>query len=301
VRRRAATIGIVLTLMPFERNEEIAMAQAAGAPQQIAAAFESVRKGDASLIGGLVHYGDAVIPAVLPLVTDTDPAVRREAVALLDAINDASAAAAVTPALQDTSPEVAERAARLILRIVLRLGVDKIQGFDAARTLPAEHGSPGASRLLLLGFTHGGESALRTALSAKRLVKLTDADEPVPAALPAAIALSLRGDSKARAQLAERISGDSAASLIFMLQVVDMIYAPELLQALARRTLADDTAIASGLPAGIEPRRRVADLAVESFIRRLKLNTGIAIHPAASYSATDVAAVRDAVVRNTPQ
>jgi hypothetical protein len=292
---------MVLMLAPLERNEDIAMAQVTGVLPQVAAAFESVRKGDASRIGGLVHYGDAVIPAVTPFVTDGDPAVRREAVALLDAIDSASAASAALPALEDASLEVAERAARLILRIVLRMGADKIAGFDAAQTLSTAQGAPGAARLLLLGFTHGEESTLRTALSANRLVKLTDGDAPVDAALPAAVALSLRGDDDARERLAERIAGNSTASLKFLLQVIDMIDAPELLQALAHRTLADKAEIASGLPAGVEPRRRVADLAVETFIRRLKLHTDIAIHPTKRYSAEEIAAVRRAVLESTPQ
>jgi hypothetical protein len=296
-----AIAGMVLVLAWCEHSEDVAMAQVKGAQAQVAAAFESVRKGDMSHIGALVRHGDAVIPAATPFVTDGDPVIRREAVALLDAIDSVSAASAALPALADTSPDVAERAARLILRVVLRTGADKVAGLDVAPEPPPAQGVPGAARLLLLGFTREGEPMLRAALSERRLVKLTDGDAPVDAALPAAIALSLRGDASARQRVRERIANGPTASMEFLLQVVDMIDAPDLLQALATRTLADKDATASGLPASIEPRRRVADLAVETFIRRLKLPVDIDLHQARTYSEEEIAAVLKAVLAITPQ
>ena len=197
MRRRAATIGIVLTLMPFERNEEIAMAQAAGAPQQIAAAFESVRKGDASLIGGLVHYGDAVIPAVLPLVTDTDPTVRREAVARSMPSTTLPLPLPLRRHYKIHRRKWPSALHGLSYASCYAWASTKYRGSMRPGRSQQSMGRPACPDCFCWGFTHGGESALRTALSAKRLVKLTDADEPVPAALPAAIALSLRGDSKA--------------------------------------------------------------------------------------------------------
>src|SRR5262245_44517562 len=72
----------------------------------VTAVFEAVRNGDASRTGILVKYGDSVIPAIAPLLKDTSAGVRREAVAILDALDSKRSAAAAIAALNDTDSNI---------------------------------------------------------------------------------------------------------------------------------------------------------------------------------------------------
>jgi hypothetical protein len=305
-----AVLSTWLALASCKASEEVPVPQKPDIATEIQTAFAAVRTGDAGLVGALARHGDAIVPAVSLLVTDSNATVRREAVAVLGAVDTSLAATAALPALADVSPDVAERAARVVLQATLRNGPDVIPGLQAAMAAAAKNPVPGAAQLLLAGFNTGDTQMLEATLAQNaqasgpraRLVKLADSDAAVDAALPAALALSRRGHPAARQQLTDRLAGKpSPATLEFMLKVISMIDAPALLQALAGQSLGNQQEIADGLPAGIAPRRRICDLAVEAFTARLGLHTGIVLNPSSRYSRTDIETVRKAVLSATPQ
>ena len=265
------------------------------------AAFEAVRNGDASQTGKLVEYGDSIVPVIAPLLRDSNADVRLEAIALLDALDSEPAAQAAVTALNDSNPDIGSRAARLVFRSVIRHGADGFTRLGAALAAKPTDVQRDAAKLLLLGFTSEGEATLRSALGDGPLVKLSDDGPAVRATLPAEISLSLRGAKDAHARLIERIGAGNAAELEFLLRVVAMIDAPEILHALAERTLGNERAIGGGVPSGATPLRRMTDLAVEAFINRLRLDTGIETTAVKRYSPAEIERVRKAVLASVPQ
>ena len=277
------------------------MAQTSAIRAETTAAFDAVRAGDSSRVGMLVKYGDEIIPEVAPLLKDPNADVRLEAIALLDALDSKAAAQAAIPALGDSKSDIGSRAARLVYRSVMRSGPADFGNLGAALSIPQAQSQQDAAKLLLLGFSAAGEAVLRSALTGGPLVKLSEDGPAVRAALPAEIALSLRGARDARARLIERIQAGNEADLEFLLRVIGMIDAPEILHALADRTLGNEQPIGGGLPSGVTPRRRMTDLAVEEFIARLGLKTDIELKPVKRYSSAEIDRVRKAVSASMPQ
>jgi hypothetical protein len=277
------------------------MADTSALRNEVTAVFDAVRGGDSSRVGKLVAHGDSIIPAVAPFLENPDAAVRREAIALLDALDSKAAALAAVRSLGDADADIARRAARLVFRSVMRHGPEDFAGLGAALMSRQEQVQQDAAKLLLLGFTDDGEATLRGTLTDGPLVKLSDDGPAVRAALPAEVSLSRRGVANGRARLLERINAGQAADLEFLLRSISMIDAPPVLHALAGRTLGDERSIGGGLPAGAQPSRRMTDLAVEAFIARLGLNTGIETSPVKRYSPAQIETVRKAVLASLPQ
>jgi HEAT repeat protein len=292
-------LGLLVLLVAFLGGT--AMAQTSAIRAETAAAFEAVRAGDSSRVGTLVKYGDEIIPEVAPLLKDRNADVRLEAIALLDALDSKPAAQAAIPALGDSNSDIGSRAARLVFRSVMRSGAADFGDLGTALSIPQAQAQQDAAKLLLLGFSAAGEAVLRSALAGGPLVKLSDDGPAVRTALPAEIALSLRGARDARARLIERIQASNDADLEFLLRVIGMIDAPEILHALADRTLGNEQPIGGGLPSGVTPRRRMTDLAVEAFIARLGLKTNIELEPVKRYSSAEIDRVRKAVSASMPQ
>ena len=137
----------------------------------VAAAFTAVRGGDASRIGKLVRYGDSLIPAMAPLLKDADAGVRREAIAVLNALDSKGSAKAAIAALDDRDSDIGQRAARLVFRAVMRHGKDALPGLGAALSKPSSDAAPDAARLLLLGFAPSGKGKLKSAQDSTSLSK----------------------------------------------------------------------------------------------------------------------------------
>ena len=193
------------------------MAQEGNVSAKVEAVFAAVARGDAGDTDALLALGDAIVPAVSGYLSSGDENVRTEAVALLAALQSEVAATALLPALADPSAAIRERAARAVLAQVLRAG--EFTGLDAAAAKGLAAGEPSAAALLLGAFSEGAEDILRRASTSTRLVKLANSDLPVPASLPAQVALSHLGDSSARSALNERIARGEVAELLFLLDV----------------------------------------------------------------------------------
>lgn len=277
---------------------DISMAQDGNAAAKVEAVFAAVAKGDASDTDALLTFGDAIVPAVSTYLSSSDENVRTEAVALLAALETEVAAKALLPALTDASEGVRERAARAVLAQVLATGEFAGLGEAVAKGLAA--GEPDAAILLLGAFSQGVEGRLRAAADSTSLVKLADSDLPVPASLPAQVALSALGDSLARSALDEAIARGDIAELLFLLDVLPLLDDTSTIVTLATKTLDDERPVAGGVPAGAEPSRRVADRAVEALVKRLKLKPSFDLDEAKRYSAAQIAEVRKSVVSAIP-
>jgi HEAT repeat protein len=265
---------------------------------KVDAVFSAVAGGDASGTGTLVALGDAAVPAVSGYLASTDENVRREAVALLSAIESEPAARALLPAMSDASADIREHAARAVLSEVIQSG--PFDGLGPAVVKGLAAGEPAAATLLLGGFAADARRSLDGATGSTHLVKLADADLPVEARLAAQVALERLGDTPAGAALQEAIERGEVADLLFLLDVLPLLDDPSLIHALAARTLGDMRPAGGGVPAEVEPSRRVADRAVDALAARLRLKLSFAPDGIDRYSDADIAEVRQALNETIP-
>ena len=274
------------------------MASDSGIATRVDAIFAAVVRGDAADTDALLALGDAVVPAVTPYLSSADVNVRTEAVALLAALGSSAAATALLPALVDMSADIRERAAEAVLAQVEAAGA--MPGLDAAVAKALRIEDPGASVLLLGAFSPAATDSLRKAVDATRLVKLTDADLPVAAGLAARVSLARLGDLPARSALADTIQHGDVADLLFLLDVLPLVDDPSLIHALAARTLDDMRPAGGGVPAEVEPARRIADHAVDALSARLRLKLSFAPDGISRYSDAEITEVRRAVSESIP-
>ena len=265
---------------------------------KVEAVFAAVGKGDTSGTGTLVGLGNAVVPAVSAYLASSDENVRREAVALLSALESEPAARALLSAMSDSSADIREHAARGVLAEVIRSGLFEGVGPAVVNGLAA--GDPAAATLLLGGFTQDARGALDAATGSKRLVKLADADLPVEAGLAAQVSLERLGDGSARVDLEDAIQRGEIADLLFLIDVLPLLDNPSLIHALATRALDDMRPAGGGVPAEVEPARRVADRAIDALAARLRLKLSFAPDGISRYSDTEIAEVRQAIARAIP-
>jgi hypothetical protein len=278
-----------------------AMADNSALRAEAAKVLEAIRGGDLSQTQRLLDYGDAAASALKPFLADRNSDIRREALAVLAALDSKIAARTAVAALADTDPDIRERAARIVYQGVMRHGTSAFPELQTASIAKSAGSSPDAAKLLLLAFVPHSEAALREALGKHYLVKLTEGGPAVEASLPAEVALSRLGVSEARQRLQERIAAGTTAELHFLLDAIAMIDAPEILHTLASHTLGDKREIGGGLPSGASPMRRLTDLAVDAFITRLKLETGVATAPVKLYSPEEIGKVREGILAAIPQ
>lgn len=269
------------------------MAEQGNIAAKVQVVFVAVAKGDAGDTDALIASGDAIVPAVSEYLASDDDHVRAEAAALLGALQSQPAAKALLPALADASADIRERASRAVLAQVLKAGT--FAGLDAAVAKGLAAGEPGASMLLLGAFSQESGEVLRDTVDSTRLVKLANSDPPVPAHLPAQVALSRMGDEPARSGLDDAIAGGDLAELVFLLNTLPLLDDPSTIHALAARTLGDERAIADGLPSGVEPSRRLADHAVDRLAARLRLKLSFELDEARRYSPAEIAELRKAI------
>lgn len=246
------------------------------------------RSGGVSLLAALLAAGSAAHGA--------SPTTALPASGPVTAIMDAPCRGWVRD-LNAVAPDTRERSAQALFRRCDRSRFTAQA--EAASRLRAMVGQRDASAvaLLLLGDRNDDESvsALRQAAAAGLSVKFEPWLAPVPAALPAAVALARIGTDDDRSALAASAAEQPLATRIFLLHVIGDVQAPPVLRAMLAY-LRDEREIADGVPVGATPRRRLCDLAVDAFVRRLKLKPAFALRPAGRYSATEIAAGESAAL-----
>lgn len=294
---------LVLVANPLDGN--LAMAeQTVNIEQQVEQAFQAARKNEFDRVSRLPALGPRVAPLLAPYLRDAQVDLRREAVAVLAAIGGAAALPLLLEALGDQDADISERAARVLYTQYepTSLARDKAAGLALRASVLAGHRT--AAGLLLLGYFPDAENerALRVVVDefgAER-TKLSDWTPLVAVALPAQVALSQLGDHAARAALLRAIDHASIAEAEFFLSVLRDIDSPTVLHAV-KKTLGDNREIASGVPSGAGPRRRLSDAAVNAFVRRLNLKVDFELADSRRYSDEQVAQVRRLIDTSLPR
>lgn len=227
---------------------------------------------------------------------------RHDAVATIAATAGDKAASLLLEALDDPVDAIRDMAAEAVLARLLTTGGAGLAGLDDAVVAGARAGKPSAAMLMLLGYTSAGDDILASAFKQERLVKRPPGGPVVAAAVPASLALSRRGDRAGRARLAEIINGGDKNTIVFLLDGVGMIDAPEVLHQLAAVALGDARGWQGTIPSGSDSLQyRVMDKAVVAFVSRLKLKPGFDVGGDRRYSDEQIAIVKKLIDEQMPQ
>lgn len=271
---------------------------------QVNAAFTAAREGDYELVSQLSEQGPKVIPHLQPYVRDENEMVRLQAVALLTTFDDSAAIPLLTVALGDSLQDIRARAALALYEQHDPLQLADRPELGEALRASVQQGNDAAAAILLLGY-FPGESTLATlqALSERAGAAQTELANwmpVVPVMLVAAVSRSRLGDSEARQALLQTSVEGTLAEREFLLSVLREIDAPQVLHALAS-ALDDTQEIGGGVPSGIQPQRRLCDLAVTAFVERLNLSVAFNISDQRRFTPAEIDAVRQAIVNSLPR
>ncbi len=253
-------------------------------------AVEAARTGDFAPMSELAGHGPSLAPHLRPYLADDSDDVRLAVVSVIAALKSEAAVPLLVIALADRQLEIQERAAAALYALDQPAATATLAG-DVAAALRSSvaGGNKAAAAILLLAYFPGDETVqvLSALLGGEdgRRTKLHPWSPSVPVALPALVALSRVGPPRHRATLLASIDGASLDDLTFLLSVMREVDAPAVLHALAP-TLSDTREIEGGVPSGAQPRRRLADAAVDAFAGRLRLGLSFPLNDAGRYSAT---------------
>ena len=272
---------------------------------QVNAAFAAARQENYEQISQLVEQGAKAIPYLKPYLQDDNEMVRQQATALLTASNDPAAIPLLALALRDPLQDIRARAA-----LALYERHDPVQWAEhpevgEALRASVDQGNDAAAALLLLGY-FPGESSLKTlqALNERAgeaQTELATWAPVVPVRLPVAVSLSRLGDQAGRLTLLQTSAEGSLAEREFLLSVLRELDSPEVLHALAAGTLSDVSEIGGGVPSGVQPQRRLCDLAVVSFVKKLNLPVNFTVNDQRRFTPAEIDAVRQAMAGSLPR
>lgn len=273
--------------------------------KQVKIAFDAARKGNFELSSKLSKYGEIVIPYLEQYLSDSDMSIRGEVVSLLKEIGGEKTLGLMSKALGDTEQDVQVRAANALYENYSRKVVFSNSIIGKALIKSVESGNDCVSALLLLSYFPGVETekVLRTLSNnndAERLTKLFDWSPAVNVSLPANVALARLDDLKSRNNLLEMIESAKLEELEFLLEVIEEIDSPQILQ-LLKITLDDTREISSGVPSSATPKRRLCDLAVNSFVHRLTLKVNFNLSDSQKYSNKQISKARDLIDNSIPK
>jgi len=271
--------------------------------QRVEKAFEAARAGNMGPVAELHELGEAVVAPLGKYLEDADPNIRREAVALLRALGGKAALPLLLRALGDPLVEVQERAAMALYERYepQTLAASSEVGAGLRKSVTA--GNTRAAAILLLAYFPGPETQqllgkLR-GRPAEEVTKLHEWSPTVPVSLAATVALSRLGENGARAGLLGQIENAGINVLEFLFEAIREIDSPEVLQAL-KPALDNQAEVSSGVPSGAAPRRRICDVAVNAFVRRLKLLVDFELSESRRYTDAQIQQVRQQIGASVP-
>lgn len=291
---------LLLTLQPsrgIAMNDDIAA--------QVNAAFTAARQDNYELISQLAEQGAQVIPYLKPYLQDDNEMLRLQALALLTASTDPAVIPLLALALRDPSQDLRARAALALYERHDPLQLAERSGVGEALRASIDQGNDAAAALLLIGY-FPDESNLKTLQmlnerAGNAQTELANWAPVVPVRLAAAVSLSRLGDQSGRLALLQTSAEGSLADREFLLSVLREIDAPDVLHALAAGTLGDVSEIGGGVPSGVQPQRRLCDLAVDSFVKRLNLKIKFSIGDHRRFTPAEIDAVRQAMASSLPR
>ncbi len=235
---------------------------------------------------------------MIPYLSDNNNDAKAEAIDLLGILGGEAAAGALANVLSDKSETVRNLGARRLYRL-LSSGT-KCGGFESELMKGFGFARPNAAALLLLGYATAGDKILKAYRSKTYLVRLVEQGPEVPAGLPTIMALSRRGDTRARLDFYTEISAGNIKTLVFILQAIEIIDDPGLLHALANVTFKDKREVI-GTPANLKPKRRIVDLSVDAFVKRLRLELSFKTIPDRRYIADEAHRLHSLIQETIPQ
>lgn len=272
---------------------------------QVKAAFAAARQENYELVSQLAEQGPALIPHLQPYLSDDNEMVRLQAVALLTTFTDPAAIPLLTQVLRDSSQDLRARAALALYERYDPTELATHSAVGEGLRASIEQGNDAAAAILLLGYYpgQGNQKALRTLRerAGEGQTELATWSPVVPVSLPIAVSLSRLGDKAARSILLKTSTKGDVPERHFLLTVLRELDALEVLHALAAGTLGDASPIGGGVPSGVEPQRRLCDLAVTAFVKRLNLKVGFSVDEQRRYAPAEIDAVRQAIKNSLPQ
>jgi HEAT repeat protein len=293
---------LVLILLIFQFPQGIAMNN--DIADQVNAAFAAVRKDDYEPVSQLGEQGAKIIPYLQPYLRDEDEMVRLQAVALLTTSDDPAAIPLLALALSDPLQDIRARAALALYERHDPLQLAERPELGEALRASLDQGNDAAAAILLLSY-YPGDPTLATlqALDERAggaQTELAAWTPVVPVTLVAAISRSRIGDRVARQALLQASTDGSLAEREFLLSVLREIDSPQVLHALAS-ALDDTREIGGGVPSGIQPQRRLCDLAVVKLVNRLNLKTNFTVSDQRRFTPTEIDAVWQAMAAGLPR
>lgn len=294
------TLVSVLLILQFPRG----IAMNSDIVNQVNAAFAAALEGDYEPVSQLSEQGADIIPHLRPYLRDENEMVRLQAVALLTPFDDPAAIPLLTQALSDPLQDIRARAALALYERYDPLQLAERPELGEALRASLDQGNDAAAAILLLGYFP--DEASRKELDALReragdaQTELASWTPVVPVQLPIAVSLSRLGDRAARLTLLQTSAEGSLSEQEFLLSVLREIDALEVLHALAS-ALDDTREIGGDVPSGIQPKRRLCDLAVISLVKRLNLPVDFTVTEQRQFTAGEIDAVRQAMVEGFPR
>lgn len=291
---------LLLSLQPsrgIAMNDDIAT--------QVNAAFTAARQDNYELISQLTELGAPVIPHLQPWLQDEHDMLRLQAVALLTTSTDPAAIPLLALALRDASQDIRARAALALYERHDPLKLAERPEVGEALRASVAQGNDAAAAVLLLGY-FPGDASLKTVQALNERAgdaqtELATWAPVVPVRLPVAVSLSRLGDRAGRLTLLQTSTDGSLTEREFLLSVLRELDSPEVLHALATGTLSDVSEIGGGVPSGVQPQRRLCDLAVVSFVKRLSLPVNFTVNDQRQFTPAEINTVRQAMVNRLPK
>ncbi|HOW76671.1 MAG TPA: HEAT repeat domain-containing protein [Candidatus Competibacteraceae bacterium] len=295
-------LGMTL-LLTLQLSRGIAMNDDIAA--QVNTAFAAARQENYELISQLAEQGAQIIPYLKPYLQDDNEMVRQQAAALLTASNDPAAIPLLALALRDPLQDIRARAALALYEQHDPVQWAKRPEVGEALRASVDQGNDAAAALLLLGY-FPGEPTLKALKDLRKRAgdaqtELATWAPVVPVNLAIAVSLSRLGDQAGRLMLLQTSAEGSLAEREFLLSVLRELDSPEVLHALAAGTLSDVSEIGGGVPSGVQPQRRLCDLAVVSFVKRLNLPVNFTVNDQRRFTPAEIDVVRQTIAGSLPR
>ncbi|QDG76884.1 hypothetical protein [Labrenzia sp. PHM005] len=250
-------------------------------------------------VSAVVAAGDSAVAELEARFSSASADERANIIGIWRAICTHKAALALAPLMSSDDYDTRVRASAAAYECVRKNGLPDNPAFKED-VLAALNGEAEAGGLLLASYFPESQAGLSKHQTSTRLVKLDASDPAVPVDLVTAVALSRLGDQDARGRLETKIQEGDPANLVFLIKAMAVIDAPEILHSLASATLSNETPVGDGLPSGVTPQRRVADIATEYFVHRLKFDPGFELDPTRLYSQDERGLVARKIAEKLP-